>query len=346
MKGSTQSQISVTPLQDQLETEKAIEIIKTTFSQTLKKNLNLFKVESPLILCENSGINDDLNGLEKPVTFLIKNMDNTKASIIQSLAKWKRLRLSQLSVKPGTGILTDMRALRPDDEIDELHSIYVDQWDWEQVIQTKQRSVEFLKEIVTSIYNTLLFTEETICSCYPSLKKKLPEEITFLHTEELLKAYPDLSPKERENRAAKEFKAIFLIGIGASLSNGEVHDTRAPDYDDWITETGEGYVGLNGDLIIWNPTLKCAFEISSMGIRVDKEILLKQLELCKCMEKTELYYHELLLADKLPQTIGGGIGQSRVSMFLLEKKHIGEVQASIWPKQMYEKCKKNNINLI
>ncbi len=331
---------------DLLEAEKKIEKVKKTFTDLLSGNLNLYKVESPLILSKNSGINDELTGVEKPVSFNIKNIKGKGGVVVQSLAKWKRLRLACLSVKPGTGIITNMKAIRPDEEPGPMHSIYVDQWDWEQVMLPHQRTVDFLKKSVIKIYDAMILTEQIIHLYYPSIGKVLPPEITFIHSEDLLRAYPDLSPEERENKAAEKYKAFFLIGVGAPLSNGSPHDGRAPDYDDWCTETGKGYFGLNGDIIVWNPVLKCAFEISSMGIRVDEKSLWKQLELLNCIEKKDLYYHKLLLKGKLPQTIGGGIGQSRMCMFILRKKHIGEVQASIWPEDVYRKCKADGINII
>lgn len=333
-------------LSDQMETEKAIERVKTTFSKLLSTNLNLQKVVSPLIVSEDSGINDELTGTEKPVSFPTKNIKNKMGVIVHSLAKWKRLRLAQLGVQPGKGILTDMKAIRADEKPGPMHSIYVDQWDWEQVITQDQYNLEFLKETVEKIYDSILLTEQIVNSYYPSTEKILPSEITFIYAEDLARQYPGLTPAERENKAAEEFRAIFIIGIGITLSDGKPHDLRAPDYDDWTTEASCGYFGLNGDIIFWNPLLKRAFEISSMGIRVNKIALLKQLYLREKTEKAECYYHKMLLDGKLPQTIGGGIGQSRLCMFLLGKRHIGEVQASIWPDAVYSECKAKGINII
>ncbi len=322
-------------LSDQLETEKAIERVKMTFSHLLSGKLGLHKVVAPLAVSENSGINDELNNVERPVSFPIKNIHGKTGVIVQSLAKWKRLRLAQLALEPGAGILTDMKALRPDEKPGPMHSIFVDQWDWEQVIDSSNYNIEYLQETVVKIYEAMLLTEQIIRSQYPFIAPVLPPEITFIHAEDLLRAYPGLSPAEREHKVAEKYKAVFLIGIGNKLSNGEAHDGRAPDYDDWTTETHKGYYGLNGDIIVWNPLLKCAFELSSMGIRVNEKALLKQLSIRNCMEKAGLFYHRMLLESKLPQTIGGGIGQSRLCMLLLGKKHIGEVQASIWPEDYY-----------
>ncbi len=342
----TKSKKSYDHLKDHLETEKAIEKVKKTFSNFLSGHLKLQKVVSPIIVSEASGINDELSGTERPVSFLLKNIHGIKGVIVQSLAKWKRLRLAQLSVPSGEGIFADMHALRPDETPGPLHSVYVDQWDWEQVIDSSQYRLDCLKDTVVKIYAALLQTEQIINFYYPSIDRILPSEITFIHAEDLLRTYPDLSPSEREHKAAKKYGAIFLIGIGKQLSNGEPHDGRAPDYDDWSTETSAGYFGLNGDIIVWNPVLKCAFELSSMGIRVNKKALIKQLMLSESMEKAEQYYHKALLEGKLPQTIGGGIGQSRLCMFLLRKKHIGEVQASVWPDDVYSHCKTEGINII
>lgn len=335
-----------TTFEQKIETEKAIDKVKKTFSNLLTTNLNLNEVVAPLVVLENSGINDELSGVERPVTFPIKDIEDKKGVVVQSLAKWKRLRLAQLSAKAGSGILTDMKALRPDDDLSPMHSVYVDQWDWEKVMLPEQRTFEYLKSTVINIYEALLLTEHKICSHYHSMEKVLPPKITFIHAEDLMRAYPHLSPKERENKATEKYKAIFLIGIGGKLSNGKPHDGRAPDYDDWATETDDGYFGLNGDIIVWNPVLKCAFELSSMGIRVDPKTLWKQLKLHNCVEKKDLFYHKLLLDGQLPQTIGGGIGQSRMCMFMLRKEHIGEVQASVWPDEVYKSTREKGINII
>ncbi len=332
-------------LLDQLETEKGIDLVKTTFSGLLSEQLNLFKVVAPLIVVEDTGINDDLNGIESPVPISIRDMPSHKVSVVQSLAKWKRYRLAQLGVEPGEGIITDMKALRPDEDLGPMHSVFVDQWDWEKVITKEHRNLHYLKDTVKKIYKALRMTEAAVASKYPQIEPVLPEEIQFIHSEDLLLSYPELSPKERETEVAKKFGAYFLIGIGGELPGGTIHDGRAPDYDDWSTSTGQ-YRGLNGDIIVWNPLIQSAFELSSMGIRVDETVLYRQLEIRNCLERKELMFHKLLLSGKLPQTMGGGIGQSRVSMFLLRKKHIGEVQASVWPEELQRSTGDQQIKLI
>ncbi len=331
---------------DQLETEKAIDLVKTTFSGLLCEQLNLFRVVAPLIVAEDTGINDDLNGIERPVPILIRDMPSHKVSVVQSLAKWKRYRLGQLGVTPGEGIITDMKALRPDEAMGPLHSVFVDQWDWEKVITREQRHLLTLKDTVKKIYSALRITESEVHSKYPQIEPILPEEIKFIHAEDLMLKYPELTPRQRETEAAREHGAIFLIGIGGELPGGSIHDGRAPDYDDWSTVTGEQYKGLNGDIIVWNPVTSAAFEISSMGIRVDESSLLAQLEKRNCLERKELMFHKLLLSGKLPLTMGGGIGQSRVCMFMLRKKHVGEVQASVWPEEMITGLSGEDIELI
>jgi aspartate--ammonia ligase len=340
-----ENQVTYKPILNMIETEKAIKEIKDTFQDLLANLLDLRRVTAPLFVKAGTGINDDLNGTERPVAFNISHMQNVKAEIVQSLAKWKRLTLSQLNIKPGKGIYTDMNALRPDERLDELHSLYVDQWDWERVISRKERNLAFLKQIVTRIYKALRITEQFISVKYPAIKPILPEKITFLHSEDLLAKYPELPANKREDEACKEHRAVFIIGIGASLSSGQPHDKRAPDYDDWTTETQEG-TGLNGDIIFWNPVLKRAYEISSMGIRVDKEALLRQLKITGTIERQSLYFHQKLLKEELPLSIGGGIGQSRLCAYFLRKAHIGEVQVSIWPDSMIKKCRENNIYLL
>jgi len=330
---------------DLKQTEIAIKLVKDTFQQNLSSELRLLRVTAPLFVLKGTGINDDLNGVERKVTFQIKDMDNREAEVVNSLAKWKRLALASLQIEEGFGIYTDMNAIRPDEEMSNIHSLYVDQWDWELVMSEKNRSVEFLKHIVTKIYEVIKRTEFTVYEHYPEIRPILPENIHFVHAEELLQRYPHLSPKDREAACAKEHKAIFVIGIGAELSNGEKHDGRAPDYDDWITPTGNGNRGLNGDIILWHPVLNIAFEISSMGIRVNRESLLKQLSITGAEERAELDFHRKLLRGELPQTIGGGIGQSRLCMFYLRKAHIGEVQANIWPEETIRACREANIVL-
>lgn len=330
---------------DVKETEKAIKLIKDFFQINLAEALNLERVTAPLFVKAGTGINDDLNGVERPISFYIKNMNNTKAEVVQSLAKWKRLTLANLKMNPGEGIYTDMNAIRPDEILDDLHSLYVDQWDWEKVISKEERNLEFLINIVRKIYQVLKRTEYIINKQYPEIKPILPEEIYFVHSEELDKRYPHFTPIEREYAICKEYGAVFIIGIGAPLENGYPHDGRAPDYDDWTTPTEKG-LGLNGDIIVWYPVLEKAFEISSMGIRVDQQVLEKQLEMTGTTERKELFFHKKLLKGELPLSIGGGIGQSRLCMLFLRKAHIGEIQSSIWPDAMTEDCRKNNIFLL
>ena len=292
------------------------------------------------------GINDDLNGVERPVTFPIKDLGDKKAEVVHSLAKWKRLTLAEYRVSPGYGVYTDMNAIRADEELDNLHSLYVDQWDWEAVITPEQRSLLFLTNIVERIYAAIRRTEYLVCETYDQIRPFLPEQIHFIHSEDLLQMYPDLSPKEREDAICKKYGAVFIIGIGQKLSNGEKHDGRAPDYDDWSTIAENGKTGLNGDILIWYPVLQRSFELSSMGIRVDKEALLRQLKIEGEEEREQLYFHRRLLNDELPLSIGGGIGQSRLCMVLLHKAHIGEIQASIWPDDMRKKCAELGMPLI
>lgn len=329
-----------------LKTEEAIGFVKDAFARELSRQLNLVKVSSPIAVLDGTGINDDLNGIERPVHFPVKALAEQRAVVVHSLAKWKRLRLLELGIEPGKGLLTDMRALRPDEDYSPIHSIYVDQWDWEKHITPEQRSISFLKATVEKIYAALKVTEQQVAAQYPELAAVLPAAITFIYAEDLLKQYPDLTPKQREHEAARQYGAVFLIGIGGELSHGEIHDGRAPDYDDWSTENEAGYYGLNGDIVLWNPVLGTAFEVSSMGIRVDKAALTRQLELRGCPERKDLHFHSLLLADGLPQSIGGGIGQSRVCMFMLRKAHIGEVQVSIWPEAVRQELAADGIVLL
>ncbi|PTN09604.1 aspartate--ammonia ligase [Mangrovibacterium marinum] len=331
---------------DLKQTEKAIKLVKDFFQQDLSSELKLSRVTAPLFVLKGTGINDDLNGTERPVSFPVKELNDHQAEIVHSLAKWKRMALADLDFEAGYGLYTDMNALRPDEELDNIHSIYVDQWDWERVIVPEERNLEFLKKIVRKIYTVLLRTEFYVYEHYPQIKPILPEEITFIHAEDLEAQYPTLTPKERENEVAKKYGAVFIIGIGGALPGGEKHDGRAPDYDDWSTETAEGYKGLNGDIVIWNPVLESAYEISSMGLRVDQQALLKQLQLTNTEERAQLMWHKRLLAGELPLSIGGGIGQSRICMYFLRKAHIGEIQSSIWPEEMYDQCRKHNIHLV
>ncbi|GGW35731.1 aspartate--ammonia ligase [Arenibacter certesii] len=328
------------------ETEQAIKLIKDFFELSLSSELRLRRITAPLFVKKGSGINDDLSGVERPVTFPILSMNDAEAEIVHSLAKWKRLALARFEIEEGYGVYTDMNALRPDEVFSNIHSIYVDQWDWERVVSNEERSVDFLKYIVNKIYSVFRRVEYTVYERYPQLKPILPEEITFLHTQELADMYPNLSPNERETEVAKKYGAVFIIGIGGLLSNGEKHDGRAPDYDDWSTETENGLKGLNGDILLWNPILEKALEISSMGIRVDKDALNKQLAIAGAEDRKELMWHKMLLNDELPLSIGGGIGQSRLCMFFLKKAHIGEIQTSIWPDEMIEECKQGNIPIL
>ena len=316
------------------------------FQDNLSAQLALLRVTAPMVVKSGMGLNDDLNGVERPVAFPVKGIGNVQAEIVHSLAKWKRIKLAQMNVPAGRGIYTDMNALRPEEELDNIHSIYVDQWDWEKVIMHEQRTLDFLKKTVRRIYEAIKVTENKLYVEFPQIEPMLPEDIYFVHAQQLFEMYPDLSPKERENAVTKEYKAVFVIGIGGKLSDGKPHDGRAADYDDWTTINEDGYHGLNGDLLLWNPVLESAFEISSMGIRVDAQALARQLELKGEQNKSDLKYHRMLLDGKLPYTIGGGIGQSRLCMFLLRKAHIGEIQSSIWPEEMYQVCHNAGIDLV
>ncbi len=333
------------PLLDFEEMEQVIKMIKLKFEEELSESLNLRRVTAPLFVLSGTGINDNLNGTERPVSFEIPAVDGKRAEIVHSLAKWKRMKLGAYGIKPGKGLYTDMNAIRADEDLDNIHSIYVDQWDWERTITVADRNLDFLKDMVTKIYNALKKTEKYICRKYPQIKPLLADRITFIHTEDLQKEFPQLSPKERENKMAKKYGAIFIIGIGGELPDGTIHDGRSPDYDDWSTSTGDGYKGMNGDIVVWNPMLESAFELSSMGIRVDKTALLEQLRIRGCEDRQGLLFHKSLLEDKIPLSIGGGIGQSRLCMLLLHCAHIGEVQSSIWPEDMEQECLENNIIL-
>ena len=334
------------PLLSVKETEHAIVMIKDFFQLALSTELNLTRVTAPLFVPKGTGLNDDLNGVERPVSFPVKDMNEQTMEIVHSLAKWKRVKITELGLSRGFGIYTDMNAIRADEDLDNIHSLYVDQWDWEMAIDNNDRSIEFLKDVVKKIFRCLKRTEFYIYDRFPQITPILPEEITFIHAEDLLQAYPKLSVKERENEIAKKYGAVFIIGIGAPLSDGIAHDGRAPDYDDWISETGDGKRGLNGDLLVWNPVLERAFEISSMGVRVSPESLKRQLEERGCPERSKLYFHKRLLNGELSPSIGGGIGQSRLCMYFLRKAHIGETQVSTWPQSMIDECAKNNIPLL
>ena len=331
---------------DLRQTELAIKCVKDFFQSNLSAELRLRRVTAPLFVLKGMGINDDLNGIERPVTFNIKDLNEAQAEVVHSLAKWKRITLADYAIEKGYGLYTDMNAIRADEELGNLHSLYVDQWDWERVIGEENRNVEFLKKIVERIYAAMLRTEYMVYEMYPELKPSLAEEIHFIHAEELMQMYPNLTPKEREHAIAKKFGAVFIIGIGGKLSHGEPHDNRAPDYDDWSTPNSDGYNGLNGDIIVWNELLGRSFELSSMGIRVNKEVMQEQLRLTGKEDRSKLYFHQRILNDTLPLCIGGGIGQSRLCMLFLKKAHIGEIQASIWPEEMKADCRKAGIPLI
>lgn len=331
------------PLLGIAETELAIKFIKDYFQDNFAKALGLRRVSAPTVVTKASGINDYLSGVERPVGFVVKDTGE-KAEIVQSLAKWKRSAIADYGFSSGEGLYTDMNAIRPDERLDNLHSIYVDQWDWELSIRTQDRNLKFLRAVVTKIYGVIKRTELAAHKKFPVLGRPiLPQKIHFIHSEELEAMYPEVPPGERENRICEKMGAVFVIGIGSPLADGHPHDERAPDYDDWHTETGCGRRGLNGDILVWYPVLGCAFELSSMGIRVDKNSLSVQLKL---KHAKRLPYHDRLLRGELPQTIGGGIGQSRLCMFFLRKAHIGEVQSAIWPKGMVKACRKSNIKLL
>lgn len=318
-----------------IETEIRIKFIKDVFERELAQNLNLTRVSAPLFVFPESGLNDNLNGVERPVCFDIADIGRN-VEVVHSLAKWKRMALARYGFSEGEGLYTDMNAIRRDESLDALHSVYVDQWDWEKIISPEERTAETLKSAVLSIYSALLSTEKALCERFGTVPV-LPKEIGFMTTTELEDEFPELSPREREDAAAKRFGAVFLMQIGAPLKNGKPHDGRAPDYDDW---------SLNGDILLWDEVLSRAFEISSMGIRVDAESLRRQLSAARCEERAALPFHKALLSGKLPQTMGGGIGQSRICMFLLGKRHIGEVQASVWSDSTLEECEKEGIHLL
>jgi len=328
------------------ETEKAIQFIKSSFQDRLAEELNLTRVSAPILVLRKTGINDYLTGKEKPIRFNVLNM-NEEAEIVQALTKWKRVALADYGFAHGEGLYTDMNAIRPDEILDNLHSVYVDQWDWERIVSKDERNLDFLRLIVSKIYKVIREIEKLVCEKFEKLQAPfLPEEIHFIHSEDLLEMYPDLSPGKREDEICREKGAVFVIGVGAELKDGKSHDERAADYDDWTTETGKGRRGLNGDILVWYPLLRCAFELSSMGIRVDKNSLLEQLEIKGEQDNVGLYFHRRLLQEELPLTIGGGIGQSRLCMLYLGKAHIGEVQSSVWPDEMIERCKESKIFLL
>jgi len=320
-----------------IQTEAAIKQVKDFFESEISANLNLKRVSAPILLKAGNGINDNLNGVERIVSFDAMDIKHSSIEVVQSLAKWKRMALDRYGFLPGEGLYTDMNAIRRDEVLDNVHSMYVDQWDWEKVITYKERTLTTLQSEVIKIYRSLKSTEQYLCSLYPQIKPILPEDIKFITTQELEDHYPNLTPKEREDEIAKEFGAVFIMKIGGNLVSGERHDGRSPDYDDW---------NLNGDIILWYPLLERAFEISSMGIRVDEFALLNQLKESNNENRIQLKYHQAILNKELPYTIGGGIGQSRLCMFLLRKAHIGEVQVSVWNDEVINDCKKANIPLL
>lgn len=322
---------------DILETQKAIKLVKDTFEQELAKQLSLTRVSAPLFVTKSSGLNDNLNGVERPVSFDIKQIVGEEVEVVQSLAKWKRMALKKYGLKRFKGLYTDMNAIRRDEELDNLHSCYVDQWDWEKVIYKEDRNIEFLKGTVERIMKAIVATEQVVYQRYPQIKPSVKETPYFITTQELEYMYPDLTPKERENKITKEHKTVFLMQIGKPLANGKPHDGRSPDYDDWE---------LNGDLLLWYDLFDSAIEISSMGIRVDSFSLERQLIIAGCEDRKELPFHKALLNDELPLTMGGGIGQSRLCLIMLHKAHVGEVQASLWPKDIIEECIQQNIHLL
>ncbi|MDR0939845.1 MAG: aspartate--ammonia ligase [Mediterranea sp.] len=334
------------PLLDLKQTELGIKQIKEFFQSNLSSELRLRRVTAPLFVLKGTGINDDLNGVERAVTFPIKDLGDARAEVVHSLAKWKRVTLADYGIEPGYGIYTDMNAIRADEELGNMHSLYVDQWDWERVITPADRTVEFLKEIVRRIYAAMIRTEYMVYEMYPQMKPRMAPTLHFIHAEELRQLYPDLEPKEREHAICEKYGSVFVIGIGCKLGDGKKHDGRAPDYDDYTTPGLNDLPGLNGDLLIWNDVLRRSFELSSMGIRVDKAALLRQLNEEGQERRLELYFHKRLMGDTLPLSIGGGIGQSRLCMFYLRKAHIGEIQASIWPEEMRAECARMEIHLI
>ena len=325
------------PILAPTETQRAIKKIKDYFQKELAHRLRLGRVSAPLFVFPETGLNDNLNGYERRVEFTIKDVDERKVEVVQSLAKWKRNALGRYKIKPGVGLYTDMNAIRRDEELDNIHSIYVDQWDWEKVITAEQRTTEYLESVVIEIYEAMKDLGDYMNETYPELNITMPEAITFIDSQDLEDEYPDATGKERERAAANKYGAIFIKRIGGALRSGKPHDGRAPDYDDWE---------LNGDIIVWNEVLQDAFELSSMGIRVDSESMLRQLEIDGKMDRKDLPFHQGVINNELPLTIGGGIGQSRLCMYFLKKAHIGEVQVSVWPEDMYEECAAQNVFLL
>ena len=325
------------PVLDLRQTQEAIKYIRDTFQKEIGRALQLSRISAPLFETKSSGLNDNLNGVETPVSFIIPQMPNEEIEVVHSLAKWKRMALKKYGFKMHEGLYTNMNAIRKDEEVDNLHSYYVDQWDWEKIISKEERNEETLKRHVLKIFKVIKHMEHEVWYKYPHAVNRLPDKIHFFTSQELEDRYPDLTPTERETAMCKEYGCIFVMGVGKKLKSGIKHDGRAPDYDDW---------DLNGDILFWFEPLKCALEISSMGIRVDEDSLVKQLETENCLDRLQLPYHQQIMNKELPYTIGGGIGQSRLCMLLLKKAHVGEVQASIWPQEMIDECSKHNINLL
>ena len=335
-----------TSLLDLQQTELAIKILKDFFQTSFSAELRLRRVTAPLFVLQGMGINDDLNGVEGLVSFPVRDLGDVKEEVVHSLAKWKRIILADYAIENGYGVYTDMNAIRSDEELDNLHSLYVDQWDWEMVIAKEDRTIAFLQQVVKRIYSVMVRAEYAVYEYFPTIKPLLPRDIFFIHAAELLAMYPDKSPKEREYMVTKEHGAVFIMGIGGQLANGEKHDGRAPDYDDWTTIGENGLGGLKGDILVWDSVLQMPLELSSMGIRVDKDALIKQLAITHTEERLQFYYHKRLVEGSLPLSIGGGIGQSRLCMFMLRKAHVGEIQASIWPDSMRKECKELGIFLL
>jgi aspartate--ammonia ligase len=333
--------------------EQAITYLKNIFPEVLARALQLRRVTAPLFVLSGTGLNDDLNGVERPVSFPIKDMGDRRAEVVHSLAKWKRTKLAAYRIAPGYGLYTDMNAIRADEELDNIHSLYVDQWDWERTMRPGERTLDYLKATVRAIYGAMREIEQEVWELFPHITPCLPDEITFIQSEDMLARYPGMSPKERENAAAKEFGAVFIVGIGHELSGGERHDGRAPDYDDWSSPVQDPdaanpeatYYGLNGDILVWNEVLESSLELSSMGIRVDAEALRRQLGMTGQEHRAGMEFHRSLLDGRLPLSIGGGIGQSRLCMFYLRCAHIGEVQVSMWPEGQIAECAKHGIYL-
>jgi aspartate--ammonia ligase len=332
---------------DVCQTERCIKFLKDHFEMALARRLNLDRITAPLFVRCGTGIQDNLNGVERPIRFPVKADGNAECEIVQSLAKWKRLALAKYDFQVGEGLYTDMNALRPDEDVlDNLHSVYVDQWDWERVIRPEDRNLDCLKAVVRDIYAAIRDTEAELAATMPEFAPSLPKEITFVHTEDLARQYPKHTARQREAAACREYGAVFFIGIGGALPDGTIHDGRAPDYDDWTTPTSPATAGLNGDIFVWNPVLGIPFELSSMGIRVDAATMLQQLQVRGCLDRKDLPWHRMLLAGEMPQSVGGGIGQSRLCMLLMKRAHIGEVQVGHWPREVHDACQAAGVPLL